>query len=111
MLRFFSPLQFNDSYSETKAEGERLVIKANGRSGLLTCCIRPSSIFGPGDKLLVPSLVSAARAGKSKVIFVTLNILHDTCRLLVFMPPPKWKRRRMLPYCFTSQKFMIIICD
>lgn len=61
-------LQFNDSYSETKAEGEKLVIKANGRNGLLTCCIRPSSIFGPGDKLLVPSLVAAARAGKLKVM-------------------------------------------
>jgi nucleoside-diphosphate-sugar epimerase len=42
-------------------------MRANGREGLLTCCIRPSSIFGPGDKLLVPSLVAAARAGKSKV--------------------------------------------
>ncbi|KAJ4763000.1 Reticulon-like protein [Rhynchospora pubera] len=62
------PPQFNDSYSETKAEGEKLVIKANGREGLRTCCIRPSSIFGPGDKLLVPSLVTAARAGKSKYI-------------------------------------------
>lgn len=59
--------QHNDSYSETKAEGEVLVLKANGTNGLLTCCIRPSSIFGPGDKLLVPSLVAAARAGKSKV--------------------------------------------
>ncbi|KAL8199955.1 hypothetical protein R6Q57_013523 [Mikania cordata] len=59
--------EHNDSYSETKAEGEALVIKANGINGLLTCCIRPSSIFGPGDKLLVPSLVAAARAGKSKV--------------------------------------------
>jgi len=47
------------------------VMKANGREGLLTCCIRPSSIFGPGDKLLVPSLVAAARAGKSKVRIVT----------------------------------------
>ncbi|KAF3323453.1 3beta-hydroxysteroid-dehydrogenase/decarboxylase isoform 1 isoform X1 [Carex littledalei] len=62
------PQKFNDSYSETKAEGEKLVIKANGREGLLTCCIRPSSIFGPGDKLLVPSLVTAARAGKAKYI-------------------------------------------
>lgn len=60
-------LQFNDSYSETKADAEKLVMRANGREGLLTCCIRPSSIFGPGDKLLVPSLVAAARAGKSKV--------------------------------------------
>ncbi|CAM0873303.1 unnamed protein product [Alopecurus aequalis] len=60
------PDKFNDSYSETKADAEKLVMRANGRDGLLTCCIRPSSIFGPGDKLLVPSLVAAARAGKSK---------------------------------------------
>lgn len=60
-------IQHNDSYSATKAEGEALVMKSNGTKGLLTCCIRPSSIFGPGDRLLVPSLVAAARAGKSKV--------------------------------------------
>ncbi|KAL6594093.1 hypothetical protein ACP70R_048994 [Stipagrostis hirtigluma subsp. patula] len=61
------PDKFNDSYSETKADAEKLVMRANGREGLLTCCIRPSSIFGPGDKLMVPSLVSAAKAGKSKI--------------------------------------------
>lgn len=49
-------------------------MKANGSNGLLTCCIRPSSIFGPGDRLLVPSLVDAARAGKSKVGLFTLCI-------------------------------------
>ncbi|KAG6477243.1 hypothetical protein ZIOFF_066495 [Zingiber officinale] len=65
------PEKFNDSYSETKAEGEKLILKANGRNGLLTCCIRPSSIFGPGDRLLVPSLVAAAKAGKSKAYFIT----------------------------------------
>ncbi|CAA6661539.1 unnamed protein product [Spirodela intermedia] len=43
-------------------------IKSNGQCGLLSCCIRPSSIFGPGDKLLVPSLVAAAKAGKSKLV-------------------------------------------
>nr|XP_017253255.1 PREDICTED: 3beta-hydroxysteroid-dehydrogenase/decarboxylase [Daucus carota subsp. sativus] len=64
------PTKHNDSYSATKADGEALVIKANGVNGLLTCCVRPSSIFGPGDKLLVPSLVNAARAGKSKVSFL-----------------------------------------
>ncbi|XP_038983095.1 3beta-hydroxysteroid-dehydrogenase/decarboxylase-like [Phoenix dactylifera] len=71
------PNKFNDSYSETKAEGEKLVIKANGRTDLLTCCIRPSSIFGPGDKLLVPSLVAAARAGKSKYIIGDGNNMYD----------------------------------
>lgn len=71
------PSKHNDSYSATKAEGEALVIKSNGLNGLLTCCIRPSSIFGPGDKLLVPSLVAAARAGKSKFIIGDGNNVYD----------------------------------
>ncbi|XP_073301684.1 3beta-hydroxysteroid-dehydrogenase/decarboxylase-like isoform X1 [Primulina huaijiensis] len=71
------PAKHNDSYSSTKAEGEALVIKSNGSNGLLTCCIRPSSIFGPGDKLLVPSLVDAARAGKSKFIIGDGNNMYD----------------------------------
>ncbi|XP_020696244.1 3beta-hydroxysteroid-dehydrogenase/decarboxylase isoform X1 [Dendrobium catenatum] len=71
------PVKFNDSYSETKAAGEKLIISANGKNGLLTCCIRPSSIFGPGDRLLVPSLVAAARAGKSKFIIGDGNNLYD----------------------------------
>ncbi|KAG5048816.1 hypothetical protein JHK85_009919 [Glycine max] len=56
----------NDHYSVTKAEGEALVIKANGTNGLLTCYIRLSSIFGPGDRLSMSSLVAAARKGESK---------------------------------------------
>lgn len=71
------PPSHNDHYSATKAEGEGLVIKANRTSGLLTCCIRPSSIFGPGDKLLVPSLVDAAKAGKSKFIVGDGNNVYD----------------------------------
>lgn len=64
---FFKLFQPIDSYSATKAEAEAAIIKANGTNGLLTCSLRPSSIFGPGDRLFVPSLVAAARAGKSKV--------------------------------------------
>ncbi|KAL6207666.1 hypothetical protein ACLB2K_018621 [Fragaria x ananassa] len=71
------PPKHNDTYSATKAQGEELVIKANGVKGLLTCCIRPSSIFGPGDRLLVPSLVVAARAGKSKFIIGDGNNIYD----------------------------------
>ncbi|KAH6774268.1 3beta-hydroxysteroid-dehydrogenase/decarboxylase isoform 2 [Perilla frutescens var. hirtella] len=71
------PSKHNDTYSATKAEGEALVLKSNGSNGLLTCCIRPSSIFGPGDKLLVPSLVAAARAGKSKFIIGDGNNMYD----------------------------------
>ncbi|KAM7468332.1 hypothetical protein LguiB_015894 [Lonicera macranthoides] len=70
-------IRHNDTYAATKAEGEALVIKSNGKNGLQTCCIRPSSIFGPGDKLLVPSLVAAARAGKSKFIIGNGNNMND----------------------------------
>ncbi|XP_020970303.1 3beta-hydroxysteroid-dehydrogenase/decarboxylase [Arachis ipaensis] len=61
------PPKHNDHYSATKAQGEALVLKANGTSGILTCSLRPSSIFGPGDRLMVPSSVDAAKAGKTKV--------------------------------------------
>ncbi|KAI4377505.1 hypothetical protein MLD38_015117 [Melastoma candidum] len=71
------PTKHNGSYSATKAEAEALVIQSNGINGLLTCCIRPSSIFGPGDKLLVPTLVSAARAGQSKFIIGDGRNSHD----------------------------------
>ncbi|XP_026431285.1 3beta-hydroxysteroid-dehydrogenase/decarboxylase-like isoform X2 [Papaver somniferum] len=71
------PSKHNDSYSATKTEGEVLALKANGKNGLLTCCIRPSSIFGPGDRLFVPSLVTAARAGKSKFIIGDGNNFYD----------------------------------
>ncbi|MCO5598044.1 hypothetical protein L7F22_052134 [Adiantum nelumboides] len=60
------PERHNDIYSETKAQAEAIVLAANGKFGLVTCALRPSSIFGPGDKLLVPSLVAAARSGKMK---------------------------------------------
>ena len=49
---FRSLWQFPDAYAQTKAEAEKLVMKANGTNDLLTCCIRPSSIFGPGDMIL-----------------------------------------------------------
>lgn len=67
----------NDFYSATKAEGEALILKANGLNGLLTCSLRPSGIFGPGDRLLVPSLVANARAGKSKFIIGKGNNTYD----------------------------------
>ncbi|KAM0929906.1 hypothetical protein ACQ4PT_001275 [Festuca glaucescens] len=51
------PDKFHDAYTETKAEAEKLVMRANVPDELLTCCIRPGSIFGPGSRV-VPILVS-----------------------------------------------------
>jgi len=50
--------QFPDAYGQTKAEAEKLVMKANGINDLLTCCIcmTSGSIFGPGDIVILPTL-------------------------------------------------------
>ncbi|CAN1294850.1 3beta-hydroxysteroid-dehydrogenase/decarboxylase isoform 2, partial [Linum perenne] len=66
-----------DSYSATKAEAEAAVLKANGTNGLLTCSLRPSSIFGPGDRLFVPSLAENGKAGKSKFLIGDGNNVYD----------------------------------
>ncbi|BBM98877.1 plant 3beta-hydroxysteroid-4alpha-carboxylate 3-dehydrogenase [Marchantia polymorpha subsp. ruderalis] len=62
------PDKHNDFYSEAKAQAEAVVLSSNGKNGLLTCAIRPSGIFGPGDRLSVPKAVEAAKSGKLKFI-------------------------------------------
>ncbi|XP_051218418.1 3beta-hydroxysteroid-dehydrogenase/decarboxylase-like [Lolium perenne] len=51
------PEKFHEAYTQTKAEAEQLVMKANDINELRTCCIRPGSICGPGDGI-IPTLVS-----------------------------------------------------
>ena len=51
---------FVNHYSRTKYEGEGLVRDFPGRSVIL----RPRAVFGPGDTVLFPRLLAAARAGK-----------------------------------------------
>ncbi|AQL06019.1 3beta-hydroxysteroid-dehydrogenase/decarboxylase isoform 2 [Zea mays] len=62
------PDKFPDAYGQTKAEAEKIVMKANGISGLLTCCIRPGSIFGPGDIVILPTLDQCGKTHVRKSI-------------------------------------------
>jgi sterol-4alpha-carboxylate 3-dehydrogenase (decarboxylating) len=62
-----------DFYTATKIEAEKLVLAANGRATkgggtLATVALRPSGIFGEHDRLLVPTAVDKARAGKMKYV-------------------------------------------
>lgn len=57
-----------DFYTQTKIDGEKLILEANGLNGLATCALRPSGIFGEYDPLLVPTAVEKAKAGKMKFI-------------------------------------------
>ncbi|WP_061226135.1 NAD-dependent epimerase/dehydratase family protein [Leptospira interrogans] len=50
-------------YSKTKAEAEKLVLKANS-SEMQTLSIRPRLIWGPGDKTVLPILLKMIAEGK-----------------------------------------------
>ncbi|KAI9142112.1 3-beta hydroxysteroid dehydrogenase/isomerase family-domain-containing protein [Paraphysoderma sedebokerense] len=71
-----------DSYNETKAIAEEIVLQANNSLTdegypLLTCAIRPSGIFGPRDGQAIPNMVEAIRQGKLKVVIGSGDNLFD----------------------------------
>lgn len=58
------PARYDAFYPMTKAMAEKEVLAANARDGLHTIALRPHLIWGPGDRKLVPKILSHARAGK-----------------------------------------------
>ncbi|KAF8520590.1 erg26p [Hysterangium stoloniferum] len=58
-----------DVYTETKAKGEELVLRANedGVGGLKTVAIRPSGIYGPGDRGMCLSGEQVILSGRSHI--------------------------------------------
>jgi 3beta-hydroxy-Delta5-steroid dehydrogenase / steroid Delta-isomerase len=60
--------RFNDLYTETKVVAERFVLSQNGISGMLTCAIRPSGIWGRGDQTMFRKLFESMVAGHVKVL-------------------------------------------
>lgn len=60
--------KFNDLYTETKVVAEKFVLGENGIDGMLTCAIRPSGIWGPGDQTMFRKLFESVVAGHVKVL-------------------------------------------
>jgi len=58
------PAHYLSDYPKTKALAEQQVVAANGRQGLLTVCLRPHLIWGPGDPHLVPRIIERAKKGQ-----------------------------------------------
>ncbi|KAK9489479.1 3-beta hydroxysteroid dehydrogenase/isomerase family-domain-containing protein [Lipomyces doorenjongii] len=68
-----------DAYNETKVLGEQIVLSANGKgAGLKTCALRPSGLFGPGDRQLVPGMLAVLKTNG------TLFQLGDNMNLFDF---------------------------
>ncbi|KAI3928220.1 hypothetical protein MKW98_023821 [Papaver atlanticum] len=62
------PSKSANIFSDFKAQAESLILFANTSNGLLTCALRPSSPFGPGDTHLIPFIVNSAKSGLAKLI-------------------------------------------
>jgi len=56
-----APLKPGDIYQETKLEGERLAREAGARLGIEVTIVRPSGIYGPGDRRLLKLFRGVAR--------------------------------------------------
>lgn len=55
--------RFNDLYTETKVIAEKWVLAQNGEGGVYTCSIRPSGIWGDGDKTMFRMFFEQVIAG------------------------------------------------
>jgi nucleoside-diphosphate-sugar epimerase len=56
-----APLRPGDVYQETKLEGERLARESAGRLGIPVTIVRPTGIYGPGDRRLLKLFRPVAR--------------------------------------------------
>jgi dihydroflavonol-4-reductase len=56
-----APLRPGDIYQETKLEGERLAREAGERLGMDVTIVRPTGIYGPGDRRLLKLFRGVAR--------------------------------------------------
>jgi nucleoside-diphosphate-sugar epimerase len=56
-----APLKPGDVYQETKLEGERLARETGARLGMEVVIVRPSGIYGPGDRRLLKLFRGVAR--------------------------------------------------
>lgn len=69
--------RFNDLYTETKVVAEKFVLSENGVSGMLTCSIRPSGIWGRGDQTMFRKVFDSVLAGHVKVLVGSKDIKLD----------------------------------
>ncbi|HET6416587.1 MAG TPA: NAD-dependent epimerase/dehydratase family protein [Polyangiales bacterium] len=64
-------------YTETKIEGEKRVLEANGQGGLLTTVLRPDGIYGPGNNLMLDEMFEQVTKGRLVATIGYPGALHD----------------------------------
>jgi dihydroflavonol-4-reductase len=78
-----APLRPGDIYQETKLLGEQLAREAAARTGIELVIVRPTGIFGPGDRRLLKMFGTIARGrfvllGNGRVYY-HLTYIDDLC--------------------------------
>ncbi len=64
-------------YTETKIEGEKVALAANGQRGLLTTSLRPDGIYGPGNNLMLDEMFTQVTKGRLVATIGFPGALHD----------------------------------
>jgi len=64
-----SPMKkINDPYGDTKIEAEKIVRAYEKKGELDLTVIRPTMIYGPGDRLFLPKLIENLNTGRARII-------------------------------------------
>lgn len=66
-----------DAYSDSKAKGEEIVTAFNGKGGVNTCSLRVAGLFGPGDRQMLPGMLSVLKNNQTKFQLGTNDNLFD----------------------------------
>jgi len=68
-IREDAPLRkIGDPYGDTKIDSERLLEERARTRGLELTVVRPTVIYGPGDRLFLPKVIENLRSGGARVI-------------------------------------------
>ena len=77
--------RFADLYTETKVAAERYVLDENGTKGLLTCAVRPSGIWGPGDQTMFRKIFEPVVAGRVRALIGNRHTRMDNSHVTNLM--------------------------
>lgn len=84
-------------YTETKIEGEKRVLAANGRDGLLTAVLRPDGIYGPGNNLMMDEMFEQVSKGRLVATIGFPGALHDHVYIDNLVPAEILLGRHLVP--------------
>ncbi len=70
--------QHHSAYTATKAEAETVALNGNTPDGLAVCALRPHLVWGPGDRHILPRLVTRRRSGKLRRVGDGSNVVDVT---------------------------------